>query len=228
MANPRLLVYEAMFAVARFEIEDPSFHPYSGRYDADLEGRVRLTAEEARGLRLFEDPARGNCAGCHPDRPGPGGRPPLVTNFQYEALGVPRNAALPANRNANDYDLGLCGPERTDLERQTRYCGMFRTPSLRNVATRRVLFHNGRCHRLEDVLAFYAPRDTRPEAVYPRGPDGRVRRFDDLPAAYRGNVDVTDPPFGRRAREASRLSARDRRDIIAFLGTLTDGWQEPR
>ncbi len=228
VANPRQLVYEAMYAVVRFEIEDPSFHPYSSKYDAYLEGRARLSAEEARGLAAFENPARGNCAGCHPDRPA-GGRPPMFTDFQYEALGVPRNAALARHAGpATAYDLGLCGPTRRDLASQTGTCGMFRTPSLRNVATRRVFFHNGVYHRLEDVLAFYALRDTRPEAVYPRDAHGRVERFDDLPAADRGNVDVTDAPFGRRPGEASPLTAQDRRDIIAFLRTLTDGYLEAR
>ena len=229
VANPRQVVWEAMYAVVRFEVEDPSFHPYSSKYDAWLEGRARFTAEEARGLRLFEDRARGNCAGCHPDRPGPDGEPPAFTDFQYEALGVPRNRQLPANHDSGRYDLGLCGPARTDLGRDTRYCGMFRTPSLRNVATRQVFFHNGVYHRLEDVLDFYALRDARPGAVYPRGgTHGRVRRFDDLPAAYRGNVDTTDPPFGHAAGAASALTARDRRDLIAFLETLTDGYRAPR
>lgn len=223
VANPRQLVYEAMYAVVRFEIEDPSFHPYSSRYDAYLEGRARLGAAEARGLAAFESPARGNCAGCHPDRPA-NGRPPLFTDFQYEALGVPRNAALGGNQDPRSHDLGLCGPTRGDLTTQTGYCGMFRTPSLRNVATRRAFFHNGVYHSLEDVLGFYAMRDTRPEAIYPRDAHGRVERFDDLPAADRGNVDVTDAPFGRRPGEASPLSEQDRRDIIAFLRTLTDGY----
>jgi cytochrome c peroxidase len=226
--NQRQVVDEAMYAVVRFEVEDPSFHPYSSKYDAYLEGRARLTAEEARGLAAFDDPARGNCAGCHPDRPAADGSPPLFTDFQYEALGVPRNAALRANRDPAHYDLGLCGPQRTDLAADRGYCGMFRTPSLRNVATRRVFFHNGVYHRPMDVLDFYALRDVRPGAIYPRAPDGRVERFDDLPAADRGNVDVTDPPFGRRAGAPSLLSERDRRDIIAFLETLTDGWRAPR
>ncbi|MGH9410725.1 MAG: cytochrome-c peroxidase, partial [Vicinamibacterales bacterium] len=58
---------EALFAVARFEAEDPSFHPYSSRYDRWLEGRETLTAAELRGLRVFEDPSKGNCAACHLD-----------------------------------------------------------------------------------------------------------------------------------------------------------------
>ena len=222
--DPRRLVYEAAYAVVRFELEDPSFHPYSSKYDAYLEGRARLTAAEARGLAAFDDPARGNCAACHLDRPDAAGRPPVFTDFQYEALGVPRNAALPANRDTGSYDLGLCGPARTDLARERQYCGMFRTPSLRNVATRGVFFHNGRYHRLEDVLAFYALRDTKPDSVYPRGADGRLRRFDDLPPADTANVDVADRPFGARPGAGSPLGAQDRRDIIAFLRTLTDGY----
>jgi len=222
--DPRRLVYEAAYAVVRFELEDPSFHPYSSKYDAYLEGRARLTAAEARGLAAFDDPARGNCAACHLDRPDAAGRPPVFTDFQYEALGVPRNAALPANRDTGSYDLGLCGPARTDLARERQYCGMFRTPSLRNVATRGVFFHNGRYHRLEDVLAFYALRDTKPDSVYPRAADGRLRRFDDLPPADTANVDVADRPFGARPGAGSPLGAQDRRDIIAFLRTLTDGY----
>ena len=225
VGDPRRLVYEAAYAVVRFELEDPSFHPYSSKYDAYLEGRARLTAAEARGLAAFDDPARGNCAACHLDRPDAASRPPAFTDFQYEALGVPRNAALPANRDTGSYDLGLCGPARTDLARETKYCGMFRTPSLRNAATRGVFFHNGRYHRLEDVLAFYVLRDARPDSVYPRGPGGRARRFDDLPAADTANVDRADRPFGTPPGAASPLSARDRRDIIAFLRTLTDGYR---
>jgi len=102
---------------------------------------------------------------------------------------------------------------------------MFRTPSLRNAATRRVFFHNGRYHSVGAVLAFYALRDAAPDSVYPTDSDGRADRFDDLPAAYRANVDVTDPPFGRPAGAPSPLSVQDRRAIVAFLATLTDGYR---
>ncbi|HEX3927166.1 MAG TPA: cytochrome c peroxidase, partial [Gemmatimonadales bacterium] len=68
--SPARLVDEAMFAIARFEVEDPSFHPYTSRYDRYLEGTATLTATELRGLAAFEDTARGNCAGCHLDKAG--------------------------------------------------------------------------------------------------------------------------------------------------------------
>jgi len=223
VATAGRLVDEAMFAVARFEIEDSAFHPYDSKYDAYLEGRAELTPAEARGLAVYEDPARGNCAGCHLDRPSVDGMPPTFTDFQYEAIGVPRNDSLRQNHDPDYHDLGLCGPIRHDLAAETRYCGMFRTPTLRNVATRAVFFHNGVYHTLTDVLRFYRFRDVRPEEIYPAR-DGRVDRFDDLPAQWRGNVDTTDPPFNRRAGDPPPLTDADVADLIAFLRTLTDGY----
>lgn len=222
--QPRRLVSEALFAVARYQIEDPSFHPYSSKYDAWLEGKARLDPAQLRGYLLFNDPRKGNCAACHLDRPTPDGRPPLFTDHQYEALGVPRNPHIPANRDPGYYDLGLCGPLRKDLAAQAQYCGMFLTPTLRNVATRRVFFHNGVYHTLARVLDFYDFRDVEPAKIYPRGPGGDVVKFNDLPPRYRHNVDVTDPPFDRHAGQRPVLSARDRRDIIAFLKALDDGY----
>jgi cytochrome c peroxidase len=225
LRNDGRLVDEAMSAVARFEIEDSSFHPFSSKYDAWLEGRAALSPAEWRGLQAFEDPERGNCAACHLDRPGPDGRPPVFSDFQYEALGVPRNLTLPVNRDTAYYDLGLCGPIRTDFEAERQYCGMFRTPSLRNVATRRVFFHNGVYHSLQDVLRFYNLRAVDPAAIYPRGEAGSIALFNDLPAADRANVDTVDAPFTRARGARPPMSDQDISDIIAFLQTLTDGYR---
>ncbi len=49
---------------------------------------------EARGYALFRDPNGANCAACHLDRPDANGLPPLFTDHQFEALGVPRNPTL--------------------------------------------------------------------------------------------------------------------------------------
>jgi cytochrome c peroxidase len=223
--NQRLLIAEAMFAVARYQVEDVSFHPYSSKYDYWLEGKARLSESESRGLQLFNDPDKANCAGCHTSAPTRDGLPPLFTDHQYEALGAPRNAALANNRDAGYFDLGVCGPHRTDIAEQTQYCGMFTTPTLRNTATRRVFFHNGVFRSLEQVLDFYNFRDSNPEKVYPRGTNGRVQKYDDLPAKYHANVDVSDPPFDRHAGDPPAMTAQDEADIIAFLKTLTDGWQ---
>jgi cytochrome c peroxidase len=219
-----VLVDEAMFAVARFQIEDPSFHPYTSKYDYYLEGKAELSAAEARGLKLFEDKDKANCGGCHLDRPGKDGTPPLFTDYQFEALGVPRNGTLASNRNPRHFDLGVCGPVRLDLKDLHQYCGMFRTPTLRNTATRKVFFHNGEYHTLEQVLDFYALRDVAPDKIYPEGRDGKPMKFDDLPSRYRANADVTDPPFDRHPGQAPAISEAERRDLIAFLKTLNDGF----
>ncbi|WP_176704133.1 cytochrome c peroxidase [Burkholderia singularis] len=220
--NTRLAVSEAMFAIARFQVEDPSFHPYHSKYDRWLEGDARLTQAELRGLRLFNDPAKANCAGCHLSKPSPDGLPPMFTDYQYEALGVPRNRKLAQNRNPGFYDLGVCGPLRDDLKDQTQYCGMFITPTLRNAATRHVFFHNGIYHTLDQVMDFYNTRNTDPGKFYPRGPNGKIDQYDDMPARYRANVDVTDAPFDRKLGAQPAMSPQDIRDIIAFLKTLTD------
>ena len=221
------VVGEALFAIARYQFEDPSFHAFDSKYDAWLQGKAKLTPQEMRGYLAFTDPRRGNCAACHIAAPTRDGLPPLFTDGQYEALGVPRNAAIAANRDPAFFDLGLCGPLRRDLSAQRRYCGMFLTPTLRNAARRPVYFHNGIYRDLRQVLEFYAWRDTRPQRIYPRDAHGRVLRFNDLPAADRGNVDRVDAPFGRASGAAPALDARARRDIVAFLRTLDDGWRAP-
>ncbi|HET6306297.1 MAG TPA: cytochrome c peroxidase [Rhodopila sp.] len=196
------------------------FDPFTSKYDAFLAGRVRLSEAEGRGLALFNDPAKGNCAECHPSTVTASGEPPLFTDFGYEALGLPRNRAIPANADPDYFDMGMCGPERHDLAKKTQYCGMFKTPTLRNVALKKSFFHNGIAHSLRDAVAFYAERDADPGKWYPVGPDGKVRKFDDLPAAYAGNVSMK-APFGPKLA----LSEADVGDIVAFMQTLTDGYR---
>lgn len=225
--SARLAVAEAMSAVARYEVESPRFHPFTSKFDDWLEGKVRFTPAEIRGWRLYNNPDKGDCGACHVDQPSPDHRPPLFTDHQYEALGVPRNKHIAANDNPGYFDLGICGPYRTDMRGQTRYCGMFLTPTLRNVATRHVFFHNGVDHTLKQVLDFYDYRDTEPARIYPRGPDGKVEKFNDLPRKYRNNIDRTDPPLNRHPGEAPALTPAQEDDIIAFLKTLTDGYRSP-
>ena len=131
---------------------------------------------------------------------------------------------IAANASAAWYDLGLCGPLRTDLTDRLDYCGRFKTPSLRNVGLRNSFFHNGVFHRLEDVVRFYAERDTHPEMFYGRDGFGALQVFDDMPQAMRANVS-TDAPFGRQRGGKPALSAADRRDLLAFLKTLSDGFK---
>ena len=224
-SNHELALSEAMFAIGRYEFEDASFHEFTSKYDYWLEGKARLSQAELRGLKLFNDPDKANCAGCHLSQPTKDGLPPLFTDTQYEALGVPRNRALPANRNPKFYDLGVCGPFRTDIAQQTQYCAMFLTPTLRNVATRHVFFHNGVYHDLRQVMDFYNLRNTNPARIYPKDAAGKVEKYDDIPLKYQANVDVADAPFDRKMGDKPAMTEQDIRDIIAFMKTLTDGYK---
>jgi cytochrome c peroxidase len=202
------------------------FYPYSSKYDSYLAGQIELTASEARGLALFNDPEKGNCAHCHISARGKDGTPPQFTDYGLAALGVPRNLEIPANTDASFYDLGLCGPLRQDFADRPEYCGMFKSPSLRNVSRRQTFFHNGIFHSLKQVVQFYAERDTSPEKWYRADRNGAVRKYSDLPAQYHANVNI-EPPFDRHRGEPPRLSDQEIDDIIAFLRTLNHGYGIP-
>lgn len=211
-------------ALERFQLDEPSFQPYDSKFDRYLDGKAELSAREKRGFELFKDPQRGNCTACHTAERGANGAHPLFTDFSFSAVGVPRNAEIPANANPKYFDLGLCGPVRADKTQEKKYCGMFKTPSLRNVAIRRAFFHNGRFHTLEDALHFYVERDSLPAKWYPHpGP----RQFDDLPPEYQDNVDHITAPFTQHAGDQPVWSDADIRDVAAFLETLTDADAEP-
>lgn len=213
------------FSIQEFENKAPELHRFDSKYDFFLRGKVKLSAPELRGLALFNRTDKGNCAGCHPSSRGGDGSPPLFTDYTYDNLGVPRNGAIPATQNAGYFDLGLCGPDRIDLAAtHPELCGAFKVPTLRNVATRSVFFHNGRFTSLPDALRFYVRRDTNPEEFYPADANGVVHKFDDLPSAYVANVNTSEVPYDRRPGQAPRLDDAEIADVIAFLHTLTDGY----
>jgi cytochrome c peroxidase len=223
--QPTLALDEALFAIVRYQLEERSFHRYDSKYDAYLAGQAKLSQAEERGLKLFEDPKKGNCASCHLDKPARNGTlPPAFTDYEFEALGAPRNEDIPANQDSNHYDLGLCGPLRNDYANTGPYCGLFKTPSLRNVATRKVFFHNGVFHSLDEVMHFYVERETNPGKWYPKLENGEIDRYNDLPSQYKQNVDVVDAPFDRKEGDEPALNDAEIADVIAFLKTLTDGY----
>jgi cytochrome c peroxidase len=213
-------------ALEAYQQVPADFSPFSSKYDAYLRGEGKLSPQEARGLAAFNDPARGNCFHCHRSQLSPSGSLPIFTDYGLIALGVPRNTRIPANVDPAYFDLGACGPQRRDLANRPEFCGLFKAPSLRNVATRKSFYHNGVFHTLQDAVAFYATRDTNPERWYPVDQGGRVRKFDDLPEQYRSNIS-TEPPLDRRPGQAPALTEQDVSDIVVFLGTLTDGYRRP-
>lgn len=214
----------ARFALAEYEREAPEFHPFDSKFDGFLAGKWMLSPQELRGLALFNRPDKGNCAACHPSTRRADGTPPRFTDFTYDNLGVPRNAEIPANAEPTYFDLGLCGPDRQDLITRKDLCGAFKVPTLRNVAIREVFFHNGAFHNLRDAVRFYVQRDTDPWKYYPVVADGSVEKFNDLPSALRGNVNTREVPYDRQPGQAPRLNEDEISDLLAFLQTLTDGY----
>ena len=221
---------DAAFASAlqAYQLEDQSFHPYSSKFDLFAGNKIggTLTPAETRGLAVFANPATGNCASCHYQGPGLNGSSALFTDFSYEAISVPRNAAIPANNDPLYFDMGVCGTLRTDHKpaapnAANSFCGMFKAPTIRNVSTRTSFFHNGVMHSLEQVIRFYNTRDTQPELWYPttggqakakndadfptyglittQYTGGKVQKYNDLPAAYLPNIDTQLPMDGRAA-----------------------------
>jgi len=208
-------------ALEVFQQDYRTFYPYSSKYDAYLAGRAELTPQEIRGLNLFNDPGKGNCGNCHRSQRGRDGTPPQFTDYGLIAIGVPRNRDIPANADPDFFDLGLCGPLRTDLADRAEYCGRFITPTLRNAALRQTFFHNGAVHSLREAVAFYVERDTDPGKWYPRDATGQILKFDDLPQRYRDNIN-SEPPFGGHPGDRPVLSSSEIDDIVVFLNTLTD------
>lgn len=215
-------------AIQALETEDLSFHPYSSKYDLYVFNKAggTLTPAERRGEVVFHSSGVANCSGCHYTGANFNGNSGLMTDFTYQALGAPRNDRsipnnpdpIPANDDPKYFDMGVCGPYRTDHMPATPqtpnpYCGMFKVPVLRNVATRGAFFHNGVLHSLEQVVNFYNTRDTNPEYWYPADkdatgapranpawalqpthvPGAKVRKYNDLPPAQQGSIDEEVP-----------------------------------
>jgi cytochrome c peroxidase len=217
--DPNTAMTAMQASIAAFERTE-RFAPFSSKYDHVIAGDARFTADEARGLDVFMDPEKGNCAACHAADPRSSNpKDSLFTDFSYDNLGVPRNPRIPANRDPAFFDLGLCGPKRTAPDGDTSVCGAFKVPTLRNVARRQAYMHNGYFTGLRDVVAFYATRDTDPSRWYADGVP-----FDDLPPQWRANVNVDEVPYDRKPGESPRLSDADVDAIVAFLYTLDDGY----
>lgn len=222
LRDPQRMVQGIGLALQAY-LQSDEMAPFSSRFDDYLRQRTPLSPQEMRGLALFKNPDKGNCMSCHtlsdtasrPERS-------LFTDFGYDAIAVPRNLALPANRDARHFDNGLC---RTASQLRWpdpgQWCGYFRTPGLRNVAVRQSFMHNGTFATLREAVAFYATRSTDPAKWY----HGHST-FDDVPAAHRANINVNSTPMNRRPGSTPGLSDEEIDAISAFLGTLTDARNE--
>lgn len=137
------------FAIQAFE-KSKQVNTFSSKYDYFIGGKVELTPQEMRGLNLFVNSKKGNCAACHPLDPDAIYNKVLLTDFSYDNVGVPTNP----NQTVGVPDLGL-GVTKNDVNEN----GKFKVPSLRNVALTAPYFHNGIYSTLEEAVQFYNERD---------------------------------------------------------------------
>ena len=187
-------------AIAEFERSEV-LSPFSSKFDAVQANADLFTQAEQRGLNIFNGKA--DCARCH--RINNNARP-LFTDFTYHNLGVQANINNPfynldssLNPEGNTFvDLGL-GAVINDV----RENGKFRVPTLRNIALTAPYMHNGVFNDLQQVIEFYNTRDTNPEQFPAEVEENKDRRIGDL-----------------------RLSPGEINDLIAFLNTLSDGYNE--
>ena len=202
-------------SIAAYE-RSAEVNPFTSKYDYFLKGQATLTAQEAQGLELFEGEAM--CSACHISEPGSGGEPPLFTDFTYDNLGVPKNPdnpfySMPRKWNPDGFDWidpglgGFLKKAGYPMEVFMAEMGKHKVPTLRNVDLRpdpsfvKAYGHNGYFKSLEDIVHFYNARDAEP------WPDPEVA------------LNVNTDELGDLGLTAAEEAA-----IVAFMGTLSDGY----
>ena len=183
-------------SIATFE-RSYQVNRFTSKYDFYLKGKVALTAQEQRGLQLFN--GKGNCFACHPSTSVDGKTPPLFTDFSYDNLGIPRNMEYPFYQmNPSPYpDLGL-GKIVNDPAQN----GKFKVMTLRNIALTAPYSHNGYFKTLKEIVHYYNTKSIT--GMWP-APD------------VAENVNTTE--LGNLG-----LNGQEEDDIVAFLMTLSDSF----
>ncbi|MFW2177813.1 MULTISPECIES: MbnH family di-heme enzyme [unclassified Moraxella] len=181
-------------AIASFE---RSIVSADSRYDRYLQGKAELTAQEVRGMNLFNGD-KAECSHCHTsfnftDQVRYAGQRQVDTPFHNTGLyNLDQKGSYP-NGNGGVFELS---GNYSDM-------GKFRTPSLRNIAVTAPYNHDGSTPTLEAVLQNYANGGRNLTTGQFVG-DGRTNpNKDDLIVSI-------------------NLSPSEQADIVAFLRTLTD------
>ena len=217
-------------SIAAFEGSSKS-NQFTSKFDAFLAGRTSLTKKEKRGLRLFR--GKGKCANCH--TLDGGSKDPLLTDYTFDNLGVPRNPDNPwykmvdFNPDGKGWiDLGLGGflETRDDYAQFAKESyGKQKVPTLRNVDKRpyfrftKAYMHNGYFKSLKTVVHFYNTRDTKERCDDPFTTEEEALEMDCWPEPEVA-VNVNSKELGDLG-----LSGKQERAIVAFMKTLSDGYQ---
>jgi cytochrome c peroxidase len=165
-------------AIAQFE---RTLLSYNSKYDKVLRREAYFSKEEYAGFVLANDQSMGGCLHCH------------VTDAH--ALGTTtafsNNGLSPVYQADNYLDKG-----KGEVTGNVKENGLFKIPSLRNVAITSPYMHDGRLETLEEVLDFYS-----------EGVHSSANVDSKMTEAHRGGV---------------HLTKEEKHRIILFLHTLTD------
>jgi len=186
----------AAFQMAELTKTDSPFDRYLQHDDA------ALSIEEKRGGILFFTTAR--CASCHTG--------PFLGGQSFSNSGVPQLG--PGVGQAAPLDLG-----RGALPNNEFYKFAFRVPPLRNVELTAPYFHDGTLPTLESVVAHYNDVPTSLQAFDPATLPAAVQ------GSYHGDQATIDAVLGTldfQLRTPLHLTETERRELVAFLKSLTD------
>jgi cytochrome c peroxidase len=230
-------------AISAYEFS-PEVSPFTSKYDYVQAGKDQFTPQEKLGYELFRGKAR--CNECHRD--GGPGEEPLFTDFTASNLGVPRNPRLqyyyegqPDQRSYSpnlagaayvdrgvgfflrslESDSGQLDPDSEWIKLAPNFDAKFQVPTLRNVDMRptpnfvKAYMHNGYFKRLKEVVHFYNTRDVLPKCE--AGDSGEKL------TCWPEPEDSTN--INRRQLGNLKLTDQEEDAIVAFLKTLTDGYQ---
>ncbi len=198
-------VYQSLFKQAYAEMSLPALAKAlanfqrtlvsaNSKYDQYLRGELHLSALEEQGRKLFMahpdtkvSLRGGNCIDCHSQF--------LTGGFSAALDGFSNNGL------DDDSSLSKGLAEVTGL---AAHKGMFKTPTLRNIAVTAPYMHDGRFKTLEEVLAHY---------------NGGIKRSRTLSPLI---IEADNFPQQQMDKISLNLSKQEERAIIAFLHTLTD------
>ena len=173
-----------------------------------------LTPAEARGLKLFDDPEEGQLRRL----PSRHGRPPTArrrssptTNTRrWACRAIRRSPPTPTRTISISASAGRCATTPMPSRRRIAACSRRRRSGTSPRGTSSSTTASTRTSR--DVVRFYVLRETEPEKIYPRGPDGTGREIRRpaaaIPQEYRRDRRAVRPQAGRQAGARRR---RDRR-----------------
>ena len=210
-------------AVAAYEAS-AEVNLYTSKFDYYLKGIAKLTEEETKGLELFNE--KGKCSKCHISE----GAKPLLTDFTYDNLGVPKNPEHAVYKENPDFiDRGLGGfleNAETPVEWQKRAkenMGKHKVPTLRNVDKRpnrdfvKAYMHNGYFKTLKGVVHFYNTRDVKTVCT------GTYTESKAMAENCWPRPEVKDNVNSEELGDL-KLTEEEEDAIVAFMKTLSDGF----